>query len=258
MRVRTDAIVTEGNRSSLLFQNEMISTIRLTDALGIPAMIRRTDGKTPVPVIILAYGAGQIACIVDEVVRVQEIVVRPLGTQLRRVKRITGAVILGDGTLALVLDPLELIQESLKGSQKAIQDSVVGIKEKSVLVVEDSVTSRALLQSILERAGYLVRTATDGIEAFTILKQHQFDIVVSDIDMPRMNGFTLTEKIRADERLSRLPVVLVTSLDSPEDQKHGVAVGADAYIVKSSFERSGILEIITRLVAGRNPAGRIP
>lgn len=258
MRVRTDAIVTEGNRSSLLFQNEMISTIRLTDALGIPVTIHRRDGKTPVPVIILAYGAGQIACIVDEVVRVQEIVVRPLGTQLRRVKRITGAVILGDGTLALVLDPLELIQESLKGGQKAVRDTGVGIKEKTVLVVEDSVTSRALLQSIFERAGYQVRTATDGIEAFTIIKQHHFDIVVSDIDMPRMNGFTLTEKIRADERLSHLPVVLVTSLDSPEDQKHGVAVGADAYIVKSSFERSAILEIITRLIAGRNPAGRTP
>lgn len=255
IRVRTDAIVTSEDRSSLLFQDEMISTIRLTDALGIPPTITTAENKAQVPVIILAYGAGQIACIVDEVVRVQEIVIRPLGSQLKRVKRITGAVILGDGTLALVLDPLELIQEFLKGSPRALRAAHAGLKEKNVLVVEDSVTSRALLQTIIEREGYRVRTATDGIEAFAILKQHQFDIVVSDIDMPRMNGFTLTEKIRADERLSSLPVVLVTSLDSPEDQKHGLAVGADAYIVKSSFERRGILDVIADLLAGRERAG---
>jgi two-component system, chemotaxis family, sensor kinase CheA len=252
MRAGKDAIVTEGDRSTILFQNEMISTIRLTDALGIPAGIGKGEHGTQVPVIILAYGAGQIACIVDEIVRVQEIVVRPLGSQLRRVKRITGAVILGDGTLALVLDPIELIQESLKGSQKIHQKVHERLKEKTVLVVEDSVTSRALLQTILERAGYRVMTAADGIEAFAILKEHQFDIVVSDIDMPRMNGFSLTEKIRADERLSHLPVVLVTSLDSPEDQKHGLAVGADAYIVKSSFERKGILDIIAGILAGHD------
>jgi two-component system chemotaxis sensor kinase CheA len=254
MRVRTDAIVTEGDRSSLLFQNEMISTIRLTDALDITESSSE-ENRPQVPVIILAYGAGQIACIVDEVVRVQEIVVRPLGSQLRRVKRITGAVILGDGTLALVLDPLELIQESLKGSSRALRKVYGGHKKKNVLVVEDSVTSRALLQTIIEREGYRVQTATDGIEAFAILKQHQFDIVVSDIDMPRMNGFTLTEKIRADDRLSSLPVVLVTSLDSPEDRKHGLAVGADAYIVKSSFERRGILNVIGDLLAGHDVEG---
>lgn len=255
MRVRPDAIVTDGARSSIPFQNEMITTIRLTDALGIPAMSEFGIRNTPVPVIILAYGAGQIACIVDEVVRVQEIVVRPLGSQLRRVKRITGAVILGDGSLALVLDPLELIQESLKGSpvkSRAVRRSDAA---RHVLIVEDSVTSRALLQSIIEGAGYQVQTAIDGTEAFAMLKQQQFDIVVSDIDMPRMNGFTLTEKIRADERLSHLPVVLVTSLDSPEDQQHGIAVGADAYIVKSSFERRGILDIIASLVAQRRRAG---
>jgi two-component system chemotaxis sensor kinase CheA len=251
VRVRTDAIVTEEDRSLILFQGEMVSTIRLTDALGIFTPLSPAEGRTLVPVIILAYGAGQIACIVDEVEQVQEIVVRPLGSQLRRVKRITGAVLLGDGSLALVLDPLELIQESLKGSPIPSRKIQGRFKEMNVLVVEDSVTSRTLLQTIIERAGYRVQTAMDGIEAFTILKQHQFDIVVSDIDMPRMNGFTLTEKIRSDERLMHLPVVLVTSLDSPEDKKHGLAVGADAYIVKSSFDRRGILDVIANLLAGK-------
>jgi len=251
MRVGTDAIVSEGEHQSLLFEGEMIRTIRLSDALGILSTPSSDERRTHVPVIILAYGAGRIACIVDEVEQVQEIVIRPLGSQLRRVKRITGAVLLGDGSLALVLDPLELIQESLKGTPVTPRGVIGRLKEKNVLVVEDSVTSRTLLQTLIERAGYHVQTANDGIEAFAILKQDQIDIVVSDIDMPRMNGFTLTEKIRADERLSHLPVVLVTSLDSPEDQKHGLAVGADAYIVKSSFERREILDVIAALLAGQ-------
>jgi two-component system, chemotaxis family, sensor kinase CheA len=252
MRVRMDAIIHEEDRSSIRFGGEMIRTIRLTDALGISARRGPWEGGTQIPVIILAYGAGQIACIVDEVVRVQEIVIRPLGSQLRHVKRITGAVTLGDGTLALVLDPIELIQESLKGTPKISQKPSGGRKEKAVLVVEDSVTSRALLQTIIEHAGYRVQTATDGIEAYAMLKEHQFDIVVSDIDMPRMNGFSLTEKIRADERLAHLPVVLVTSLDSPEDQNHGLSVGANAYIVKSAFEQKGILTIIAGLLPGQD------
>lgn len=250
MRVGTDAIVSEGDSQSLLFEGGMIRTIRLADALGILSPASPEVGRAHVPVIILAYGAGQIACIVDEVEQVQEIVIRPLGSQLRRVKRITGAVLLGDSSLALVLDPLELIQESLKGTPITPWKVTGRSKEKNVLVVEDSVTSRTLLQTLIERAGYHVLTANDGIEAFAILKQHQIDIVVSDVDMPRMNGFTLTEKIRADERLSHLPVIMVTSLDSSEDQKHGLAVGADAYIVKSSFERREILDIIATLLAG--------
>jgi len=163
MRVRTDSLVSEGGRSSLLFQGEMISTIRLTDALGILTTPEHDKGRGQVPVIILAYGAGQIACIVDEVEQVQEIVVRPLGSQLRRVKRITGAVLLGDGSLALVLDPLELIQESLKGTPITTRKFPGRFKEKNVLVVEDSVTSRTLLQTLIERAGYRVETAIDGI-----------------------------------------------------------------------------------------------
>lgn len=255
MRVRTESIVSEDNRSSLLINGERIRMIRLTDALGIPATPTPAEGRVQVPLIILAYGAGQVACIVDEVERVQEIVVRPLGSQLRRVKRITGAVILGDGSLALVLDPIELIQESLTGLPVTPTLEPGHLEKRNVLVVEDSVTSRTLLQTIIERAGYRVQTATDGIEAFAILKQHQFDIVVSDIDMPRMNGFTLTEKIRADKRLDHLPVVLVSSLDSPEDQSHSLAIGANAYIIKSSFEDRGILDTLAMLLADKKTEG---
>ena len=248
IRVQLNALLPLGNRQSIEFQGEKIVIIRLTEALGITEYLTPLEGTAQVPVVILAYGAGQIACIVDEVIRVQEIVVRSLGSQLRRIKRITGAVILSDGRVALVLDALELIQESIKGPPSVPARRLSGEDIKRILVVEDSVTSRALLQTILERAGYLVLTAVDGMEALAMLKEHEFDMVVSDVDMPRMNGFTLTEKIRSDVRSSALLVVLVTSLDSPDDRKHGLTVGADAYIMKTSFEKSRLLEVIHHLL----------
>jgi two-component system chemotaxis sensor kinase CheA len=250
IRIQRHDILPSGDRRAIEFQGEKIVLIRMTEALGITEYHLPIREAAQIPVVILAYGAGQIACIVDEVIRVQEIVVRSLGSQLRRVKRITGAVILGDGKVALVLDALELIQESIKGPPPAAVParSISSDNVRRILVVEDSVTSRALLQTILERAGYLVRTAVDGMEALAMLKEHEFDMVVSDVDMPRMNGFTLTEKIRADARISALPVVLVTSLDSGEDQKHGRMIGADAYIMKTSFEKNRLLDVIRNLL----------
>lgn len=251
LRARPDAVVMEGDRPVIDFHGERISVFRLSDMLGMKHGGARQPGEKPVPVVVIAYGAGQAACMVDEVIRVQEIVVRPLGSQLRRVKRISGAAILGDGNIALVLDTPDLIQESLRTSPAPAPAPQPAAAPLRVLVVEDSVTSRTFLQMLLERDGCIVQTAIDGIQALAMLRESPFDMVVSDVDMPRMSGFTLTEKIRSDNRLSRMPVVLVTSLDSPEDQKHGLAVGADAYVVKSSFEKDNLLTII-REIAGKD------
>jgi two-component system chemotaxis sensor kinase CheA len=122
------------------------------------------------------------------------------------------------------------------------------VARKSILVAEDSITARTLLKGILEAAGYNVRTAVDGLEAFTTLRTETFELVVSDVDMPRMSGFDLTAKIRADKNLSELPVVLVTALESRQDRERGIDVGANAYIVKSSFDESNLLEVIRRLI----------
>jgi two-component system chemotaxis sensor kinase CheA len=119
----------------------------------------------------------------------------------------------------------------------------------SILVVEDSITSRALLKNILEAAGYRVATAVDGIDAYTALKTATFDLVVSDVEMPRMDGFYLTAKVRADKHLAELPIVLVTALGSREHRERGIDAGANAYIVKSSFDQSNLLETVQRLIS---------
>ena len=121
-------------------------------------------------------------------------------------------------------------------------------KAKSVLVVEDSITARTLLRGILESSGYAVATAVDGAEAFSMLENGEFDLVVSDVEMPRMSGFDLTAKIRANRKLADLPIVLVTALDSPENRERGADMGANAYIVKSSFDQSNLVEVVQRLI----------
>ena len=115
-------------------------------------------------------------------------------------------------------------------------------------MAEDSITSRTLIKNILETAGYRAATAVDGADAFTQVRSGEFDLVVSDVDMPRMSGFELTAKIRADKKLGELPVVLVTALESREDRERGIDAGASAYIVKSNFDQSNLLEVIRRLV----------
>ena len=119
---------------------------------------------------------------------------------------------------------------------------------KRILIAEDSVTSRMLLRGILESAGYQVKTAVDGMEAFTALRLERFDLVVSDVEMPRMDGFNLTARIRAERALADTPVVLVTALESREDRERGIDVGANAYLVKSNLDQGNLLEALRRLL----------
>jgi two-component system chemotaxis sensor kinase CheA len=117
-------------------------------------------------------------------------------------------------------------------------------RRTAVLLVEDSVTARMLLRDVLETAEYQVTTACDGVEALEALTEGDFDVLVSDVQMPRMDGFELTRRVRQDERLRALPVILVTTLESDEDKQRGVDAGADAYIVKRGFDHTRLLRAI--------------
>ncbi|MGC3990735.1 MAG: response regulator [Chthoniobacteraceae bacterium] len=113
-----------------------------------------------------------------------------------------------------------------------------------------------LLEGLLEAAGYAVQTTVDGMEAYSALREGTYDLVISDVEMPRLNGFDLTARTRVpDRKLEKLPVILVTALETREDRERGIDAGANAYVVKSNFDQSNLLEIIRRLVsAGTSPA----
>jgi len=203
----------------------------------------------PRPCLIVASGGERGALLVDEVVGEREVLVKELEAPLVRVRHVAGAGLLGGGELALILRPgdlLRALRETLPAEETAL--AVVEEARAAILVVDDSITTRTMEKSLFEAAGYRVQTATDGAEAWAALKSEPFDLVVSDVDMPRLNGFDLTARIRSDARLASLPVVLVTALESREDKERGIEVGANAYVIKSGFDQSKLLEIVRRLV----------
>ncbi len=247
-RIKKEDIRTIENREIISFDGQPVAVVRLGSVLELQGPPSQT-GEPFVQAVVLGSAEKRMAFITDEVLHEQEVLVKPLGRQLARVRNISGATVLGSGKVVPVLNVSDIMKSAVKAAPVFVAAAAESPEKRvSVLVVEDSITARTLLKNILESAGYNVRTAVDGIDAFTALQAGEFDIVVSDIEMPIMNGFDLTAKIRADKKLSELPVVLVTALESREDREHGIDVGANAYIVKSSFDQSNLLEVIGRFI----------
>ncbi|HEY5594419.1 MAG TPA: hybrid sensor histidine kinase/response regulator [Nitrospiria bacterium] len=248
-RVGKEEIKTVENRETIPLDGQAVSLVRLGDVLGLSRKRAAADPADSVPIVVLDLAGKRVAFQVDEVLDEREVLVKSLGRQLPRVRNIAGATVLGTGQVAPILNVQDLMKSAVKSAAAPVRAAEeTTARRKSVLVAEDSITARTLVKNILESAGYHVKTAVDGVEALTALKTELFDLVVSDVDMPRMSGFDLTAKIRADKKLSELPVVLVTALESREDRERGIDVGANAYIVKSSFDQSNLLEVIRRLV----------
>ncbi|HUY14646.1 MAG TPA: response regulator [Terriglobia bacterium] len=247
LRLCRDEIKSAENRETLQISGQAVSLVRLGQVLGIAERSLAPDPKRKIPVVVLAWAGEQLAFVVDEILSDQEVLVKGLGKQLPHVRNFAGATILGTGKVLPVLNVADLVRSAVRTAGAAPAHEAEE-KPKSVLVAEDSITARTLLKNILESAGYSVKTAVDGAEALAALGREDFDLVVSDVDMPRMSGLDLAAKIRADKKLSKLPVVLVTALESREDRERGIDVGANAYIVKSSFDQSNLLEAVRRLI----------
>ncbi len=252
VRLKQDNIKTVDNRETVSLNGNAISLVRLDDVLGLPRKEKRNEDSEFIPVLVLGAGEKRIAFRVDDVLNEQEVMIKRFGRQLSRVRNIAGATVLGSGKVVPTLNVPDLLKSAVKvtgvPAGPAVTAEEIETKRESILVAEDSITSRMLLKNILESAGYYVNTTVDGVDAFRALREDEFDLVVSDVEMPRMNGFDLISKIRSDEELAEMPVVLVTSLESREDRERGIDVGANAYIVKSSFNQSNLLEVIQRLI----------
>jgi two-component system chemotaxis sensor kinase CheA len=243
-------IRTVENRETIMLDGQALSLVHLADVLEIPHSAE--EPAQGAQVVVLGRGGGRIAFRVDAILAEQEVLVKGLGPQLARVRNLAGASVLGTGQVAAVLNVPDLLQSALGPAARppasAGGEPHAAAAQRSIMVAEDSITSRALIKNILESAGYKVTTAVDGVEAYTALKSGSFDLLVSDVEMPRMDGFDLTAKLRSDKALAHLPIVLVTALESREHRERGIDVGANAYVVKRSFDQSNLLEIIARLI----------
>lgn len=226
--------------------------LHLCDVLGVRPTAERMGER--VLALLLGSGERQVACMVDAVLGEQELMIQRLPAPLQQVRLIAGATILADGSVVPMLDAVDLLQAALGARLVIATGSVEEAPRQSrtVLVADDSITTRTLEKNILEAAGYRVRLATDGLEALQLLDQLAekggCDLLLSDVDMPRLNGFELTSAVRADARFRHLPIVLVTSLDTPADRERGIAAGADSYIVKRAFDQRTLIETIAQLI----------
>jgi len=250
-RFRMNDVRTVEGRETLTLDGRATSLVSLAQVLELPEADSPAEPSAMTPVILLGAGDQRVAFAIDRVLGEQEVLVKRLGKPLVRVRNVAGATVLGSGQVVPILSVPDLLKSARRTSgsvQRAVPEKPVATQAKAVLIAEDSITSRMLLKSILESAGYRVKTAVDGMEAFTLLRAEHFDLLVSDVEMPRLNGFALTARVRADRKLAELPVVLVTALETREDRERGIDVGANAYLIKSSFDQSNLLETVRRLI----------
>ena len=247
---RDDVIKVEG-REAIRRGQRTYPLVRVSDILGVDG--GNQEGAPKVPVVTVGFSGHRTGFIVDELVGEQQIVIKTLGTHLRSVENIAGVTILGAGEVVPILSVPDLMANSRRGGRRRdLQDdsSKAGeIGPRTVLICEDSFTTRELERSIFEAAGYHVQVAVDGAEGLSLLRGGlEVDAVVTDVQMPRMSGFDLTRAIKGDPGLSKVPVVIVTSLEREEEKAEGIEAGADGYITKSVFNQDTLLDTVERLI----------
>ncbi|MDA0588117.1 MAG: hybrid sensor histidine kinase/response regulator [Planctomycetota bacterium] len=249
----TDVRMMQG-QETLPLEGAPLPVVSLGQLLGRDSTVTKSESGH-LTGVIGCVGEREAVFVVDHVSSEREIVIKNLGPRIHRVPHVSGATLLQSGEIALLLNVPSLMRSLTGGvresSISAVDETVVvRHAAQRVLVVDDSITTRTLIRSILETAGYEVEAAVDGRDAWDRMQASAegYELIVSDVDMPRMNGFRLTEAIRSSDRHQDIPVVLVTSRDSDEDKAQGVRAGASAYLVKSQFDQTNILETIQQLI----------
>jgi two-component system sensor histidine kinase and response regulator WspE len=221
-----------------------------TQLFDLPAAAAASDQLS---VLLLSDATGCYGLIVDAFRGEQDLVVRPLDPRLGKIPNLSAAAVLDDGSPVLIADVEDLFRSMdqfiQSGSLQRFGSAAGGLKtKKRVLVVDDSITVREVQRQILRTHGYHVEVAVDGQDGLNALRSAKFDLVISDVDMPRMTGLELVQRIREDHRMRELPVIIVSYKDRDEDRMRGLQVGANHYLTKSSFHDATFLDAVVGLI----------
>ncbi|MDH5309316.1 MAG: Hpt domain-containing protein [Gammaproteobacteria bacterium] len=203
-----------------------------------------------VPVILVRAGDYSAALLIDELLASQEIVVKAVGPQLAAVRGISGATILGDGRVVLILDIGALVRAGAPVVELKSAAPVPADQRPLALVVDDSITVRRVMERFLERNGLRVVTAKDGLDAISVLQDHKPDIILLDIEMPRMDGYEFATHVRNDDRVSDVPIIMITSRVGDKHRARAIEIGVNDYLGKP-YQDSQLLEAIARLLEER-------
>jgi len=252
IRMGQEAISTLDGRMSFSFEGRLLPLLDLKELLGIKEIREDPKGKEKMLwVVVVTNFKREAGLIVDEVLGDEEVFVKSLGKHLGKAKLISGGVLMLDGEVVFVLDVEDLMAYRpypVSYLPRAISTPASTQRKGRILVVEDVFSTRELERSILENHGYLVDTAVDGLDALNQISRNSYDLILSDIEMPRMDGFELCQILKKSEAHKDIPFVILTSFQREEDRKRGMEVGASAYLVKGAFDQIHLLETIDRLI----------
>jgi two-component system, chemotaxis family, sensor kinase CheA len=247
--LKPESVVNVDGRITATIRDEVMPVVPLASVGGSVDAQVYFGSEGFVPAIIIEHGERKCALVVDELAGVSDVIVKPLPRPLGNLAGVAGYAILGSGVPLCVLDGEHLVRAAHdRGMRGAVVHARTTVK-RSLLIADDSLTTRTLLRNIMLSAGYDVETAVDGVDAWAKVQQRKFDCIMSDIEMPNMNGWEFCERLKRDATLSETPLVLITSLSKDEERRRGLALGADAYIVKGLFNETQLLETVERLVA---------
>ncbi len=250
MLIRPEQIVNVQGSQAIILENRTIPFRILSDILRMQKI--PMPDETKLSVMIIKRAGSLLAFLVDEIIGEKEIVIKSFHAPLTKIPCVSGGTLLESNQVVLVLDPGDLMTfafEKTQTSRVTIQDEkTIEPDKKHILIVDDSITTRTLEKNVLESKNYQVTVAVNGKEALDMLHKKKFSLVITDVIMPVMDGFTLTEQVKKSEKLRHLPVIIVTSLGSDAEKQRGIDVGADAYIVKNEFESGKLLSIVSQLV----------
>jgi len=254
-QVKPEDIFTLEGRDTIAWQQQPLSVARLGDLLELSSSTSSKPSKshnlsTQLTCIILQVGLHRFGLFVDDLLDEQNVVIKPQAALLKRVRNVAGATILGTGEVCIVLNPEDLMKSMRRHSVPIPTHERMPLiaPKPTVLLVEDSIATRTQEKRMLESAGYKVVTAIDGNDGFSKLQTQAVDAVISDVQMPNLDGLQLTAKVRQLHQYDEIPIILITSLASDEDKRRGAEAGANAYITKNTLTQQMLVETLERLI----------
>ncbi|HEY9613394.1 response regulator [Allocoleopsis sp.] len=250
--VNKEDISSVENRQYFTMDNKNIGLVPAYQVLELKESAPKSDA---LPAIVICEQSDYYGLVVDRFLGEHDLVVRPLDPRLGKVQDISAAALMGDGTPILIVDVSDLVRsvDNLLDTKRLSRigsdiDRAVGKNQKSILVVDDSITVREMERKLLQNKGYKVDVAVDGMEGWYTVSSNHYDLVVTDIDMPRMNGIELVNKIKDHSKLKSIPVIIVSYKDREEDRLRGMEAGADYYLTKASFHDDSLLNAVVDLI----------
>lgn len=244
---QTEIYETEG-KPTITFEDKPISITWLNSLLQIPSS-EDNQQKNSLFCIVLQINNEHFGVIVDDLIDQQDIVIKPQSQLLKHIPNISGATILGSGEVCMILNPTDLLHSIKNGNWHSVVDlTESNSSQNRLLLVEDSIIIRTQMQRLLKGAGYEVTVAENGLVGLQKVQSQEFDIVLSDVEMPDMNGLEMTANIRQNSQYNQLPIVLITTLASAEDKQRGKEAGANAYLTKGDFDQEILFQTLSQLI----------